>query len=109
MKYRVLSFFLFAAALVVFMGAPLDAQDKGAGKDTHVGKLVNVKGQDFTMEDKTGKKHNHTLAKDAKIFDPNGKECKLADLKSGQIIRVTTKAGDVVIATRVEALKKKTE
>jgi len=105
MKYRVLSFVLFAAALLVFMGAPVDAQDKD--KNTHVGKLVSVKGQDFTMEDKVGKKHNHTLAKDAIVLDADGKDCKLADLKTGQAIRVTTKAGDTAIATKVEAIKRK--
>jgi hypothetical protein len=107
MQYRVLSFILFVAALLVFMGAPLGAQDKD--KNTHVGKLVSVKGQDFTMEVKGGKKHNHTLAKDAMILDVDGKECKLADLKTGQLIRVTTKEGDKVIATKVEALKKKSK
>jgi len=105
MKYRVLSFILFAAALLVFMGAPVDAQDKD--KNTHVGKLVSVKGKDFTMESKAGKEHKHTLAKNAIVLDADGKECKLADLKTGQMIRVTTKEGDLVIATKVEALKKK--
>jgi hypothetical protein len=105
MKYRVLSFFLFAAALLVFMGAPVDAQDKD--KNTHVGKLVSVKGLDFTMEGKGGKKHDHVLAKGAKVLNLDGKECKLKDLKIGQRIRVTTKEGDPVVATKVEALKKK--
>jgi hypothetical protein len=107
MKYRVLSLFLFAAALFLFVGVPIEAQDKD--KNIHVGKLISVKGQTFIMEDKAGKKHDHALAKDATVLDIEGKECKLGDLKKGQRIRVTTKEGDVAIATRVEAMKKKTE
>jgi len=106
MMHRVLSLFLVGAALAVFLGAPLAAQEK-AGKNTHEGKFVSAKGDEFTMEDKAGKQHEHTLTKDGKVFDADGKECKLDDLKKGQRIRVTTKEGDMKSATKVEALKKK--
>jgi hypothetical protein len=102
MKCRVVSLLLFAAAMLVLVGAPLTAQD---AKNTHTGKLVNVKGSDFTMEAK-GKQHMHTLAADGKVLGLDGKECKLQDLVKGQRIRVTTKEGDIRTATKVEAIKK---
>jgi hypothetical protein len=104
MLYRVLSLFLLGAALAVVLGAPLVAQEK-AGKNTHEGTFVSAKGDDFTMEDKAGKEHKHTLALDGKVFSLDGKECKLNDLKKGERIRVTTKEGDVKTATKVEVLK----
>jgi len=108
MLHRVLSLFLLGAILAVFLGVPLVAQEK-AGKNTHEGTFVSAKGDEFTMEDKVGKEHKHTLARDGKVFGPDGKECKLDDLKKGQRIRVTTKEGDMKTATKVEALKTKKE
>src|SRR5262245_30333952 len=99
MLYRVLSLLLLGATLAVFLGAPLAAQEK-AGKNTHEGTFVSAKGNDFTMEDKAGKEHKHTLAPDGKVLDLGGKECKLDDLKKGQRIRVTTKEGDMKTATK---------
>jgi len=100
---RVSSLLLLAVALVLLLGAPLRAGDK----NTHEGTFVSAKGDKFTMKDKDDKEHSHTLAADAKVTGPDGKECKLADLKKGQRIRVTTKKGDAKVATKVEALKKK--
>lgn len=106
MVYRVLSLFLLGTALAVFANAPVAADDK-ADKNTHEGKFVSAKGdKEFVMEDK-GKEHSHTLAAGAKVLDPDGKECKIGELKRGQLIRVTTKEGDIKIATKVEALKEK--
>jgi inorganic pyrophosphatase/exopolyphosphatase len=104
MKYRVLSLLMAAAALMLLMTVPVEGQDKD--KNVHVGKLLSVKGKTFIMESK-GKKHDHILAKDGKVFDLDGKECKLADLEKNQLIQVTTKEGDEKVATKVEAIKKK--
>jgi hypothetical protein len=104
MPQRVLSLFLFGALLAIFLGTPLVAQEK-AGKNIHEGKFVSAKGDEFTMEDKAGKEHKHTLAPDGKVFALDGKQCKLNDLKRGDHIRVTTKEGDVKTATKIEALK----
>ena len=49
--------------------------------------------------------HVTLVSADAKVTGPDGKDCKLEDLKKGQRIRVTTKEGDKKVATRVEALK----
>jgi len=106
MRYRVLSLFGLALALAVVGGMSLLADDK-ADKNTHEGTFVSAKGdKEFVMEDK-GKEHSHTLSADAKVIGPDGKDCKLADLKKGQKIRVTTKEGDKKVATKVEALKEK--
>jgi len=102
---------LLAVALVFFVGVSLavaDDKDKTDKKNTHVGTFVSAKGErEFTMKDKSGKEHTHTLAADAKVFDLDAKECHLKDFKEGQRIRVTTREGDPKTATKVEALKKK--
>lgn len=105
MKYRVLSLLVVAAAVMVLLNSPLQADDKEKDKNIHIGKLVSVKGNVFTMETK-GKKHEHILGKDAKVFDVEGKECKLDDLKTNQLIQVTTSETDTKVATKVEAMKK---
>ena len=102
---------LLAVALVVFLAAPLaaaDDKDKKGDKNTHTGKFVSAKGErEFVMEDSKGKDHTHTLAAGAKVLDLDGKECHLKDFKKGQTIRVTTREGDMKVATKVEAVKKR--
>ena len=96
--------FLLAVALAVFVSAPLAAQEK-ADKNTHEGKFVKATSDKaFVMEVKD-KEHAHTLALNAKVIGPDGKDCKLADFRKGQRIRVATKADDKKVATKVEALK----
>jgi hypothetical protein len=99
--YRVLPVFFVALALALFVGAPLLAADA----NTHEGKVVSATGTKLVMTDKNGKEHTHMLADNAQVTC-DGKACKLADLKPGLRIRVTTKAGDATIATKVEALDK---
>src|SRR5262249_2590760 len=101
---RVCSLLLLAVALVVFAGAPLAAADEKKDKDknTHTGTFVSAKGKEFTMKDKEGKEHTHTLAADAKCYDADGKPCKLSHFKAGERIRVTTKEGDKTVAVKVE-------
>jgi hypothetical protein len=108
--YRLLPLCLVALALVVFVGAPLLADNPqappNAAPDPHDGKFVNFDGNKFTMMDKDGKtKHTHTLARDAKIIC-DGKECKLADLKEGLAIRVWTEKDNKDVALKVEAKTK---
>lgn len=115
MMFRMLSLLLVVFAVAAFVGAPLLADEnkakseeqEKAKKNTHEGTFVSAKGtNEFTM--KHGEKeHSHTLAADAKVFDENGKEVKLSDLKPGQKIKVATKEGDPKIATRVEIMKEK--
>ena len=103
MVYRLLSLILLTASLAMVLGTDLNAQDK---KKTHDGTFVKATSdKEFVMEDK-GKEHTHTLSADAKVIGLDGKDSQLKDLTKGQKIRVTTKEGDMKIATRVEALKK---
>jgi hypothetical protein len=105
---RSYSLVVLAVAVVLFVGAPLAlAADKD--KNTHEGTFIRAGAagaHEFTMSGKDGKEHTMTLAKDARVLDAGGKECKLSDLKGGQRIRVTTKEGDRKVATKVEVLKK---
>jgi hypothetical protein len=71
---------------------------------THDGKVVSVAGTKLVMTSEGGQEHSHTLAANAKLT-LDGKACRLADLKPGIRVRVTT--GDPEsTATRVEAIEK---
>ena len=102
--YRILTLCLIALALVVFAGAPALADDKNAA-NTHEGTIVSAKNNEIVMKDKAGKEMTHQLSTTA-LISCDGKTCKLADLKPGQKVRVTTKKGDEKVATQVEALDK---
>jgi hypothetical protein len=113
--YRLLTLCLAALALGLFVASPgLADNQKAADKDnptankdnTHEGKFLMAEGNDkFSMTDKAGSKHEHMLARDAKVTC-DGKECKIADLKEGIRIRVTTAKDNKDMAVRVEALTK---
>jgi hypothetical protein len=103
MVHRIFSVVLVALALAILVGAPL-AEERNA-QNTHVGKFMSASGNDFTMMGNDNKEHRHTLAADGKVFANDGRECKLADLKRDQRIRVTTKEGDFRMVTKVEVLK----
>jgi hypothetical protein len=79
---------------------PVPVAEEGA----HLGTFVSASGMEFTMKDDSGLEHKHKLAPDAKVTDPNGEPCQITDLKGGQKIRVTTKAGDKTVATKVECV-----
>lgn len=106
MVHRIFSLLVLALALAVLVGAPLAADEKN-DRNTHVGKFVSASGSEFTMTGTDNKEHRHMLAADGKVFANDGRECKLADLKKDQKIRVTTKEGDFRMATKVEVLKEK--
>lgn len=109
---RMFSLALAMIALALFVGVPVGAQDKQEqpgqqAKNIHTGKFLSAEGagKSFKMEDKSGKEHSHTLAADAKVIGADGKDARLADLKRGQMIRVTTRENDPTTATRVEVVR----
>jgi hypothetical protein len=114
---RVLSLSLAAVALALFVGRPAPAQQaqqrpnpapaaQANADNTHEGKFVMAEGNSkFVMADKTGNRHEHMLAQNARVMC-DGKECKLSDLKEGIMIRVTTERNDQKVATRLEARTK---
>jgi len=67
--------------------------------------VVSITSSELVMTNKDGKEHSHTLTADTKV-SLDGKVCKSEDLKAGMKIRVTTKANDAKIATRIEAIDK---
>jgi hypothetical protein len=104
---RVLPFFVLA--LLAYVASPALAQDKEKAtkaKNTHRGVVVSVEGNKLTMVGRNKKEHTHTVASDAKITC-DGKECKLADLKKGVFIEVTTKEGDPTMVTAIKASTKR--
>jgi hypothetical protein len=99
MLYRVLGFACALLALAVLVNGAVLAGEK----NTHDGKVVNIKGDKLTMEGKNGKEHTHDVALNAKIT-VDGKEARLTDLKTGTRIRVTV--DDANRATRIQAFLK---
>jgi hypothetical protein len=93
---------LAAVALVVW-AVPAFAEEKAG---THEGKVVKVEVDKLTMTDKDGKnQHTHTVPAAAQIT-LDGKAAKLADLKAGAKVKVTTeKVGDKIQVTKIEAQK----
>lgn len=105
---RLLSLASIAVALLVFTALPALAQNKASDtQNTHEGTIVSAKNGQIVMKAKDNTEHTHKLAADAKIFC-DGKACTLSDLKPGEKVRVTTKAGDRTTAVRVDALDKNT-
>lgn len=99
-------FALAAVAVTMFVSVPAWAAKDGE-ESTHDGKVVSVSGNELTMTNADGKEHSHQLASDAKVTC-DGVLCKVANLKAGMKIRVTTKGDDKKVATHVEALDKQT-
>ena len=102
---------LYRATLMFFVVLGLSvpairSEEKKPDANTHEGKIVKIDGNKLTMTDKEGKnEHTHTISPDAKITC-DAKECKLADLKVGVAVTITTKKGDKDMAVKVEARTK---
>jgi hypothetical protein len=100
MMRRVLPVFVALMAMGLFAARTALAEDM-----THEGVVVKVEEGKLTMTDKTDKKeHSHDIGKDVKIT-LDGKTAKLADLKAGYTLKVTTDAKKMV--TKVEAMTAK--
>ena len=85
MKYRSVRVLLAGLALAFFASQSAFAEEK-----THEGKVVKAGDGKLTMTDKDGNnKHMHNVSASATITR-DGKDSKLADLKEGDLIKVTT-------------------
>lgn len=103
MLYR-LAPVVFAALALAF----LTCQTATAEEKTHEGKIVKAGDGKLTMTSKDGsKEHTHAVAEDATITS-DGKEVKLADLKQGDFVKVTTKTDDKekTVVIKIEARSK---
>src|SRR5262245_44848792 len=93
-----------AAVLVAILANTASA---AAEAGTNEGTVVKAGDGKLVMTDKDGKEHSHLVAATTKVT-LGGKEAKLADLKKGDKVKVTTDdAGKVskVDATREEKKK----
>jgi hypothetical protein len=108
MKNRLFSVAVLATGLLT---ATSVFAAKDAAEVTHDGKLVSMTKTEFVMSVKKGKQAakemTHTLSADVKVM-LDGKSSKLADLKAGMKIRVSTHADDAKVATMIEAIDKNT-
>jgi hypothetical protein len=77
---------------------------KESSTTTHDGKVVSVTGDKLTTTCSEGKQHCHTVSKDAKVTC-DGQAAKVADLKAGTHVRVTTQKDDKSVATAIESGK----
>ena len=95
---RVVPFFFVAIALSWVISTTAQTADSHQGKvvDTSTGKLV--------MTDMEGKKEHSMELSTSATVTRDGKEAKLADLKAGDTITVTTDMKDgKTLVTKVEA------
>lgn len=97
-------FSITALAVTMLTSAPAWAASE-TDEATHDGKFVSVSDNQLTMTNSEGKEHSHKLSSDAKVIC-DGAACKVADLKAGMKIRVTTTGDDKKLVTHVEALNK---
>jgi hypothetical protein len=101
MMFRKVELVLAVMAVALFVALPVLAADD----NTHTGKVVSVADGKLVMTDSNNKEMTHSVAADAKITC-DGKECKLADLKKGIFVKVTTKKDDAKVAIAIEASTK---
>jgi len=71
--------------------------------NTFDGMMVSVMDNKLVMASVGGKERAYTVATDAKVT-AYGKSCKTEDLKAGTQLRVTSKASDRDLATRIETV-----
>ena len=91
---------LFAAALIVFVGQ----QSVSADDKVHEATVVKAGDGKITLTFKGDeKKHEHDVAKDAKIT-LDGKDAKLEDLKEGATVKATM--DDKFVVHKIEAKSK---
>ena len=71
--------------------------------DFHDGTVVSVTGDRLVMATPEGKEYSFRVATDAFVCC-DGVICSAEELKVGSKIRVTTKADDINVATKIESL-----
>ncbi len=72
--------------------------------DRQEGKLVSAIGTNLVMTNLDGKERTLTLPRDT-VMTLDGKPCKVADLKPGTRVRITTRDAYSLVATQIEGLK----
>ena len=96
-------FTLGATAVAIFVVSARAMASREENETTHDGRFVSLSKEKFVASSPDGQKRTHALGKETIVFC-DGRACKLGDLEAGMKIRVTTRASDEDIATRIEAL-----
>jgi hypothetical protein len=86
--------------IVVPFGAAPKSETFG---DFHDGTVVSISGDRLVMASPESKEYSFRVATDAYVCC-DGTICPAEDLKVGSRIRVTTKADDINVATKIESL-----
>jgi hypothetical protein len=109
MVYRVLPLLLLALAVVLFVSAPVLAEEEAANSRT--GTCVSFDGKKLVMKDRDNKEHSFNISDTTELM-LDGKKSDVATfkaLKEGTKIRVWTDKNDATKVTKIEALDKNTD
>lgn len=101
MNYQSISF--GAMALALFAGSMAAFAGTEEKEATHDGTVVKISSSELVMNNKENKEHTHTLSPET-TMTLDGKDCKVADLRAGLKIRVTTVASDKKAVSHIEAI-----
>jgi hypothetical protein len=105
MNYQTITLGAMTIALFAGSVAALSAED---GKEAcHDGTIVKITSSELVMKSKDNKEHTHTLSPET-TMTLDGKDCKVADLKAGLKIRVTTPDAAKAAVSHIEAINKNT-
>lgn len=98
MRKLIVSLSCTLAAAMLFAG-PL-----AFAEDTHQGRVIAAGSGKLTMTDPEGQqKHTHEVSANVAVTC-NGKPCKLAEVKTGSTVTVTTEQKDGAVAiTKIDA------
>ena len=91
--------------IVIPFGAAPKSETFG---DFHDGVVVSFFGERLVMATKESNEYSFTVAKDAYVCC-DGINCRAEDLRVGSKIRITTKADDINVATKIESLDKQVD
>ncbi len=105
MNYQTISLGAIAVALLGGSVAAFTVDDEKEAY--HDGTVVKISSSELVMKSKDDKEHTHTLSPDT-TMTLDGKDCKVADLKAGLKIRVTTTDAAKKSVSHIEAISKNT-
>lgn len=103
MNYQTIS--LGAITVALFAGSVAAFSVEDTKEANHDGTVVKISSSELVMKSKDDKEHTHTLSPET-TMTLDGKDCKVADLKAGLKIRVTTTDAAKKSVSHIEAISK---
>ena len=91
--------------VVIPFGAAPKSETRG---DFHDGTVVSVSGDRLVMASPESKEYSFRIATDAYMCC-DGVTCPAEELKIGSRVRITTKADDINVASKIESLVNQTD